>query len=193
MPLQWLPGEPDNADNSEDCIAYVDGCVADINCTELLPFVCYKKSTAMSKPICDTDDEGEPGPRDRCYKLHHEHRTWTQANQICVAEGGQLATIRSREEASYLRIAYLGLVTSDIAFNVIFIGFLDWSGRGDWRTIQGQSLENAGFDDWDSRHLDCSDAGKTCGALQLTNVKLISHWCEHTAPFLCAFPQNSTP
>ncbi|KAI8435532.1 hypothetical protein MSG28_003828 [Choristoneura fumiferana] len=44
MPVTWAPGEPDNADNSEDCLLMLpNGTLADVNCSDVYPYVCYRK------------------------------------------------------------------------------------------------------------------------------------------------------
>lgn len=59
MALQWLAGEPNNDGDVENCIAYVGVKIADVNCSELLPFVCHKKSTPdMSIMPCGIVDKG---------------------------------------------------------------------------------------------------------------------------------------
>lgn len=46
MPIDWMPTEPDNKNNDEDCILFVaNGTIADVSCNELHPYMCYKKKT----------------------------------------------------------------------------------------------------------------------------------------------------
>ncbi|KOB78578.1 Lectin 1 putative immunolectin, partial [Operophtera brumata] len=48
MSIQWAPGQPDNFENSESCLVMLpgnNGTVGDVKCTDVFPFVCYKKRT----------------------------------------------------------------------------------------------------------------------------------------------------
>lgn len=57
-----MPTEPDSKNNDEDCILFVaNGTIADVNCNELHPYMCYKKKTkSMILNGCGTVDKGEP-------------------------------------------------------------------------------------------------------------------------------------
>lgn len=59
----WAPGEPDNCDNSENClemiiIGYHNGLMADKPCDKTLPYVCYKKGANLTITECGTADPG---------------------------------------------------------------------------------------------------------------------------------------
>ncbi|XP_069358515.1 macrophage mannose receptor 1-like isoform X2 [Maniola hyperantus] len=187
MRVQWMPGEPDNADSNEDCVAYVDGKVADVNCSELLPFVCYKKKTEnMSVMPCGTIDRGyEFSARTgSCYKLHKTPQAWAQAFKVCSAEGGYLAIINSSDEASALKNIYSRRYPNASRSDVTYIGLISWSKDLVWRTVHGQTLEEAGYADWEKGQPDNSSPGQRCGGM-FTNAKLDDYWCDRVAKFLC--------
>ena len=60
MPIDWMPMEPDNKNNDEDCVLYVaNGTIADINCNDVHPYICYKKRTKFTSITgCGTIDKG---------------------------------------------------------------------------------------------------------------------------------------
>ncbi|XP_069358516.1 hemolymph lipopolysaccharide-binding protein-like isoform X3 [Maniola hyperantus] len=187
MRVQWMPGEPDNADSNEDCVAYVDGKVADVNCSELLPFVCYKKKTEnMSVMPCGTIDRGyEFSARTgSCYKLHKTPQAWAQAFKVCSAEGGYLAIINSSDEASALKNIYSRRYPNASRSDVTYIGLISWSKDLVWRTVHGQVLEEVGYADWEKGQPDTADPGEHCGAMS-PNAKLADLWCGRFAKFLC--------
>nr|XP_034830465.1 uncharacterized protein LOC117987550 isoform X1 [Maniola hyperantus] len=102
IPHTWAEGEPDNLDNAESCMMMLDsGELADVNCSETLPYLCYKKTTRTALGDCGTVDseyklESRTGS---CYKFHKTPRTWSRAYMACAAEGAHLAIINSDTEA----------------------------------------------------------------------------------------------
>ncbi|XP_045771390.1 C-type mannose receptor 2-like [Maniola jurtina] len=187
MPVQWLPGEPDNAGNNEECIAYVHGRVADVNCSEVLPFVCYKKSTEnMSVMPCGTTDRAYEfsAKTGSCYKLHKTPLIWAQAFKVCSAEGGYLAIINSRDEASVIKDINSRHNPTGSKFEVTYIGLVDWSKDRVWRTVHGQLLEEVGYAEWGIGQPDNASPGEHCGGM-FPNAKLDDYWCDRVAKFLC--------
>ncbi|KOB65868.1 C-type lectin 21 [Operophtera brumata] len=50
LPLEWVPGEPDNYLNSESCLVMLtqsNGTVGDLMCSDVFPYVCYKKKSTL--------------------------------------------------------------------------------------------------------------------------------------------------
>ncbi|XP_034830760.1 macrophage mannose receptor 1-like [Maniola hyperantus] len=187
MPVQWMAGEPDNAGNNEDCIGYLDGRLADVNCSEVLPFVCYKKRTEdMSVMPCGTTDrEYEFVARTgSCYKFHDRELIWSEAFKVCSAEGGYLAIINSNEEAAVFREMYREHYPNASQYFVTAVGFHDWDKNGIWRTVHGQTLEEAGYAGWPKGQPDNASPGEYCGAL-FPEGMLDDYWCDRTAKFLC--------
>ncbi|CAG9786437.1 unnamed protein product [Diatraea saccharalis] len=152
LPLEWAPYEPDNFNDSENCIVMLkNGTIADVPCTETYSYICYKKKEPyMTLNECGTTD-GEYTLDVRtgsCYKLHRAGRTWQRANMICMAEGGHLAIINSKTEAQVVRDLLAkhpdeNLIAQDK--NVFSMGFHDWGDTGAWFTVHGQTLEEAGY------------------------------------------------
>lgn len=195
MPIDWMPMEPDNKNNDEECILYVaNGTIADISCNDVHPYICYKQRTKfMSLTGCGTIDKEyvlEPATGS-CYKFHRVARNWTRAYMTCAAEGGHLAIINSDSEANVLKGIFAKNPQDSLRSNlesimkeIIHIGFHDWSERGVWTTIHGQSLVEAGFDLWSEGQPDDAPPGEYCGGM-FRNGRLDDVWCHKRGPFIC--------
>ncbi|KOB74509.1 C-type lectin 21, partial [Operophtera brumata] len=144
LPINWRSGEPDNFENSESCLVMLtpsNGTMKDVKCTDIFPFVCYKKKTQkLVVTGCGTHDteynlEKRTGS---CYKFHRRGLSWSQAYRTCMAEGAHLAVINSELESVALKDLY-----ASHPDNVIFskypqfagIGVLDSRDGGSWMTI----------------------------------------------------------
>ncbi|KOB65867.1 C-type lectin 21, partial [Operophtera brumata] len=123
LPLEWAPGQPDNYLNSESCLVMLtqsNGTVGDVMCSDVFPYVCYKKKTTL---------------------FHRRGLPWSRAFMTCAAEGAHLTIINSAGESQVLKEIY-----AKNPDNLIFskdpgtaaIGFHDWGERGSWMTIHGK-------------------------------------------------------
>ncbi|XP_064071965.1 macrophage mannose receptor 1-like isoform X2 [Vanessa tameamea] len=189
MPVKWAPGEPDNFNNREDCIVLTNGTIADVNCSEIFPYICFKKNTKdIIMTTCGTVDkeyklESLTG---NCYKFHQIGKPWKRAFMTCAAEGSYLAVINSPQEALLLKNIYdanHSKIRPGTSKDVINIGMHDWNEHGVWRTIHGLTIEEAGYADWAQGQPDNS-SGQFCGAM-FRNSKLDDFWCHASAPFIC--------
>ncbi|XP_023951360.2 C-type lectin domain family 10 member A [Bicyclus anynana] len=193
MSLQWMSGQPDNFGNSEDCIVYSRGEIADVNCSEVFPFVCYKNSIDNTSVMpCGTIDKKYEFVADTgsCYKFHSNHVTWAEAYKFCAAEGAYLAVINNKEEANRLAELHKKHYPQSTEQYVTLIGVHDAYKDGIWRTIQGQTLEVAGYAEWERGQPDNAGAGKACGAM-FPNGKLDDFWCNQDTKFLCEKDPNN--
>lgn len=66
LPISWLDGQPNNYMNSESCLAMKtasNGTMADVTCTDVFPFICYKKKTqenmVVEQNVCGGADRGK--------------------------------------------------------------------------------------------------------------------------------------
>ncbi|XP_068632226.1 C-type mannose receptor 2-like [Battus philenor] len=192
IPHMWAAGQPDNHLDQENCISMLpDETISDVDCNKPLPYICYKKdSSAMVVNNCGTiDNEYTLDSRTgSCYKFHTLPRTWSRAYMTCAAEGGHLVVINSDTEAQVVKelfakyppIKILGNVWKDMAY----IGFHDWNEHGEWLTIHGETLKEAGYDKFQPGEPNNSTTGEFCGGLYRTG-KLDDIWCENKYAFIC--------
>jgi hypothetical protein len=71
------------------------------------------------------------------YKIHSEPKTWHEARQICVQEGGHLAIINSEEESKVLQSIFAPVAT-ELKGVWVFIGFHDLYIEGQYLTVFGK-------------------------------------------------------
>ncbi|KAJ8709526.1 hypothetical protein PYW08_009530 [Mythimna loreyi] len=193
IPVVWLEDEPDNRDNRESCITFTkNGEVADRPCEDTRPYICYRpEDPLVTVNECGTaDSEYRLDTRtNKCYKFHIQGRNFTRASFACSAEGGHLAIINSDTEATVLQDVFARVDKSKIMGvnemwkDLAFIGIHDWGERGEWRTIHGQTLLEAGYSKWYSGEPTLY-AEEYCGALW-RNRLLYDAGCTTRLPFIC--------
>ncbi|KAJ8676063.1 hypothetical protein QAD02_011849 [Eretmocerus hayati] len=139
-------------------------------------------------------------PEDYCYilgigiyKLHEDLAVWNDARHICNDEGGRLAIINSKEEAEALKEMY---TDSDLMYELgrpsqdVLLGFHDIYNEGEFVTILGQTMEEAGFDEWSQvggkqpKNNDGWDNVQNCGAMAVDG-KLDDVACGSEYGFIC--------
>ncbi|CAH0597887.1 unnamed protein product [Chrysodeixis includens] len=192
IPTNWAEREPDNPGNKESCITINHhGDLADRSCKETRPYICYRSYTLEKKANeCGTvDSEYRLDPRTKkCYKFHTEPRTFSRANFACYAEGGHLVIINSETEATVIRelfAKYPAFKMSGIFWkDVAFVGFSNWGEQGEFRTIHGQTLWEAGYANFSPGEPNNSTTGEECGAIYRTSL-LIDLWCNNVYAFIC--------
>ncbi|XP_045771387.1 macrophage mannose receptor 1-like isoform X1 [Maniola jurtina] len=191
IPHTWAEGEPDNLNNEESCMMMLDsGELADVNCSETLPYLCYRKTTRTALGDCGTVDseyklESRTGS---CYKFHKVPRTWSRAYMACAAEGGHLAIINSDTEAQVIKEIFAkhpgGSMRGNFWKEVAFVGFHDWGEHGEYLTIEGQTLEEAGYAKFSGGEPNNATTGEYCGAVYRSGL-LDDLWCENAYAFIC--------
>lgn len=98
----WRPGQPDNWQGNEHC-GQLDGngMWNDEGCTVKRFYVC-KRENPNPPVVCD-EANGWQQFQSSCYKLRSELRkSWVSARSDCVLEGGDLVSITSAEEETYI-------------------------------------------------------------------------------------------
>nr|QWY13116.1 IML19 [Mythimna separata] len=191
IPRTWAPNEPDNKDNKERCLTLNSiGQLADVWCNETRPFVCYRAEySRLNINECGTIDPEYHLDRrtHKCYKFHKHPKVFGQAALACSAEGGHLAIINSATEATVLKELFAKYPDSSLVGmqwkNVALIGFHDWSDHTEWRTIQGQTLTEAGYDKFGPKNPD-NLGGQYCGAI-FRSGDLDDMSCDHVLAFIC--------
>ncbi|XP_059062351.1 secretory phospholipase A2 receptor-like [Achroia grisella] len=195
--LLWAQGSPDNLNGTEHCVVMTrEGLFDDKQCSDIFPFVCkIMGSNIKYNENCDNyDSEYINGGNGKCYKYHVEPLSWHDAYMVCKAEEGNLAIINSASEATLIN-SYLGQHLNSIAPdpNILHIGFSDLMFPYQYRTIKGQTLEDAGYSSWNPEKEGSSFTNtKRCGAISRTGFLQVT-WCDRPAMFLCEKNINSTP
>ncbi|RVE52735.1 hypothetical protein evm_002608 [Chilo suppressalis] len=191
IPHTWTNDEPDNYQDKENCLILLpDGNMGDAKCSDTFPYFCYKKKTPTVITSCGTIDpdytlDARTG---KCYKFHRVPRTWSRAYMNCMAEGAHLAIINSDTEATVLKEIFGknpgGSMLGNFWKDVAFMGFHDWTEHGDWRTIEGQTLKEAGYDKFSPGEPNNSTTGEFCGAIYRSAL-FDDLWCENRYAFIC--------
>ncbi|KAG6442319.1 C-type mannose receptor 2 [Manduca sexta] len=167
---------PEDYSGTSSCMRLLPevGLVAG-SCTDALPYICYKKKTKeLVITECGTIDTGYrlDNRIGHCYKYHRYSQPWAGAYLTCAAEGGHLAIINSAAEAQVIR-ELIASVPNEAIFGGskggTALGYDDWNEKGIWRTIHGQTLVEAGYEDWSPGQPDNSLAsgseGQHCGRI----------------------------
>ncbi|CAH2038128.1 unnamed protein product, partial [Iphiclides podalirius] len=188
IPHTWADGEPNNYKDQESCIAmFLDGSIADVDCHQPLPYICYKEKSKMLVSDCGTTDKeyayAETGS---CYKFHELQRTWSRASMVCAAEGGHLVVINSDREAQVVKDIF-----AKRPGELAFVGVYDWNEHGEWLTIHGQTLAEAGYDKFaPGEPNNASSSGEFCAGVFRTAL-FNDVPCEYKYSFICEKGPNS--
>ncbi|XP_063381774.1 hemolymph lipopolysaccharide-binding protein-like [Cydia fagiglandana] len=189
--LGWAAGEPNNANNAEDCLAMNEvGALEDVSCSRLLPYFCRKESTNKCrvthvKSLCNNYGYKWESHTGSCYKFHGAAKTWRLALATCHSEGGHLAIINNEIESKLLKKIYKENVKNIEGAKEsrhALIGFRRWD-DGEWATIHGESLINAGFSQWSPSEPNNS-GGEKCGSIH-DNGLLNDAPCDEPFAFIC--------
>ncbi|TSL34563.1 Macrophage mannose receptor 1 [Bagarius yarrelli] len=146
----WNQNEPNFANNDENCVTIYKsmGFWNDINCGVQLPSICKRSVnfvTSTSAPTtapkggCSSDWTAFQG---KCYKFvdkeSSEDKSWYDARQYCIYQGGNLVSILSNAEQAFLTTKMLS------ARDDMWIGFNDvnWEMRFLWTDGKGVQYTN---------------------------------------------------
>ncbi|XP_013180715.1 PREDICTED: macrophage mannose receptor 1-like [Papilio xuthus] len=186
----WAPGEPNNYNDEEDCVVMrKDGMLNDVKCANKLPFICKKTKIEVDRkwneecnsPYLDYKYNEDLG---RCYKFHLYPRNWKDAVEACDAEQGYLAIINSELEAEHLvnitANAPKDKVKGTFVRGAVHLGFIYDKTIDDWKTVMGETLEQAGYAAWGNNQPD-GGGNECCGSMfyngQLNDVSCEAHRC----------------
>nr|AQY54443.1 immulectin 7 [Hepialus xiaojinensis] len=190
--LHWESGEPNNYKNNENCVTLnYNGRLSDTDCNDVHPFVCKKVARNISwNNECYTYDQEYKldSSLSTCYKLHTQPKNWTSAYDVCESEGGHLAIINSVEEKNFL-VKLLGehppaRIQGNFNKDMTFLGFHDLFVSREFRTITGETLQEAGYNEFAGNQPDNVSPGEHCGAM-FRNGQLDDLWCDRPYLFIC--------
>ncbi|XP_072859192.2 macrophage mannose receptor 1 [Pogona vitticeps] len=119
--LNWAPGSP-SPEPGKTCGIFNTGRGAkweSRECNKKLGYICKKGNATLNSFIIPSESnvpikcpEGWISYAGRCYKIHRETALWNDALTLCRKEGGDLASIHSVEEYSFI-ISQLGYRPND--------------------------------------------------------------------------------
>ncbi|CAH0724776.1 unnamed protein product, partial [Brenthis ino] len=191
LELLWAEGRPNNVNDTEHCVVMTrEGLFDDRPCSDIYPFVCkiFGNETKYNE-ACDNFDAGYVAHQaisSKCYKFHAEPLSWYDAYLACKLEEGRLAIINSAKEANII-VGFLGehLNSNAPDHNILYLGFSDLMFPYQYRTIEGQTLDDAGYASWSPTKEDNKATKvKRCGAISRTGFLQMT-FCERPAMFLC--------
>ncbi|XP_068993865.1 macrophage mannose receptor 1-like [Neodiprion pinetum] len=166
----WHESQPNDIDNTQNCGGvHYGGTFNDLRCEDLYEFICelpdvdendaIKNSPSLhfaapcllrGEPVTERDDYTYfPGVGG--YKFHHVNKTWFDARLVCEEEGGHLVIVNSADEAQAIISVFKRAKKIHGFRDVAFCGFHDLFREGEYLTIHGQSLEQAGYAIWNKR------------------------------------------
>ncbi|KAI4893218.1 hypothetical protein NFI96_010660 [Prochilodus magdalenae] len=108
----WNQNEPNFANNDENCVTIYKsmGFWNDINCGVPLPSVCKRSIDFVTSTVAPTTaPKGGCAPewisfQGKCYKFVEKgsEKSWHDARQYCISQGGNLVSIRNQAEQAFL-------------------------------------------------------------------------------------------
>ncbi|GBP56423.1 Hemolymph lipopolysaccharide-binding protein [Eumeta japonica] len=185
----WVSGEPNNYKN-EDCVAQQRGLICDLWCSRLYSFICKKLLPSRYNSVCRTHDLAYVPNSDNssCYKIHIQPKTWPQAYATCKAEESRLAIVNSHHEADFLVQLMNNIPHEQIRVPYynghLSIGFHDLFEEGEYLTIQGETLEQANYNEWQGGQPNDAGGNEDCGSIS-RDGKLNDINCETVTLFIC--------
>ncbi|XP_076677817.1 hemolymph lipopolysaccharide-binding protein-like [Andrena cerasifolii] len=113
------------------------------------------------------------------HKLHTNSMNWNQARKTCMTEGGTLAIINSAEEEKML----LNWMQRENVY-LTWLGVHDLFEEGDWVTLTGETLEEAGYNVWEKNEPNNELNNENCGIL-VNEGGMNDIPCDRMLPFFC--------
>ncbi|XP_066303955.1 uncharacterized protein [Branchiostoma lanceolatum] len=145
----WGPGEPNDA-SGEDCAELgLTGLWNDNDCSGSSMFICQLECAIAGYVLHNGV----------CYKAFAESKTYNEAQQTCVADGGMLAMPKDSDINTFIRDLGQG--------GGHWIGLTDANNEGQWEFADGQTLASSGYSNWgpdepnDASGEDCAELGLT--------------------------------
>lgn len=169
-------GEP-NGGTAQDCamVSQADGAWSDESCSD-------KNVTVCEGPQSTTCPTGWTIMGSRCIKAYTSTSTWANAEAVCVAQGGHLASIASSAESTIV----LGQTASS---NLYWLGYSDSATEGTFVAQDGSALS---YTNWASE--PDGGATTTCATLTSSDGKWTDDACGGSKNYVCEGPvTNACP
>ncbi|GBP30797.1 C-type mannose receptor 2 [Eumeta japonica] len=148
IPLQkpdhtWSDGQPKvlNRNKEAACIAIEKtGQLTIINCSAILPFLCFKQYKRLEAADCGS----APGyeyevSADKCYRVYVTPKKWSDALAACAADRGQLAVVSGEAEADVVEGYFKNKDVYDLWGDTLLVGVHSLYEKAEWLTVHGQS------------------------------------------------------
>ncbi|CAJ1070748.1 macrophage mannose receptor 1 [Xyrichtys novacula] len=195
----WAPGQPDNyGDSGEHCgqiLGASFGQWNDENCNVKRKYIC-KHVNANPGPQCDLNN-GWRQYGSNCYKLNAETRkSWSDARDDCVMQGGDLVSITSAGEEQYvtgrLDPSWVDLWIGFSTLKCNKIGCQVEAGGTQWTW---SDATQAGYTFWATGQPTVDGQAGSCAAKIKDETdqfgKWRSHMCRYERPYMCKRPLNT--
>ncbi|XP_062382778.1 C-type mannose receptor 2-like [Sardina pilchardus] len=135
----WYAGEPNNL-GGQHCLHMHKGKWDDYGCQHSHPSVCSSVcSTKVSFPQCmRTCPVGWSEFGSRCFQFVYTGRAWDESERNCMAMGGHLASVHSRDELLFIK-NLIQRVSSNVQRT--WIGGTDAAQEGVWFWSDGSRFD----------------------------------------------------
>ncbi|XP_071951100.1 macrophage mannose receptor 1-like [Antedon mediterranea] len=191
--LPWAIGQPNNDDHTENCVEMIydknTNGWADNDCSVKRNWICKMKRgnglkttlpsvTGIVSPECGEGWVSFPG-NNQCYKFYDDskRKSWSEAEQVCIREASDLASIHSPEEMNFIRSMAAKLPTFEI-----WTGMRDYQGELGYQNSDG-SVTN--YFRWDANQPNNNRGNDRCILMSASEGKMAHESCSETRAFAC--------
>ncbi|XP_028447514.1 galactose-specific lectin nattectin isoform X2 [Perca flavescens] len=116
----------------------------------------------------------------RCFSFNFQGKSWTDAENFCKSDGGNLASVHSEEEQLFLR-DFIKKVTGEAKW--AWIGGFDSVQEGLWMWSDGSIFD---YKSWASGQPDNADGIEHCLHMNFQGDNWNDTPCSRLLPFLCS-------
>ncbi|KFO21624.1 Macrophage mannose receptor 1 [Fukomys damarensis] len=202
--VQFTHWNADMPGRKAGCVAMKTGIAGGLwdvlKCDQRAKFVCKHWAEGVTRPPEPTttpepkcpEDWGTTSKTSSCFKLFakakHEKKTWFESRDFCRALGGELATIKSKEEQQTI----WRLITSTVSYHEMFWLGLTYGGTSEgftWTDGSPVSYEN-----WAYGEPNNYNNVEYCGEMKGDpNMFWNDINCEHLNNWICQIQKGKTP
>ncbi|XP_042352885.1 macrophage mannose receptor 1-like isoform X2 [Plectropomus leopardus] len=157
-------------------------------CSKKLGYICYsKESEVLPTQAVETGFCSRPWIpyNGHCFHLNRTQKTWSDAQQECRNEGGDLVSIHNVEEQSFV-VSQLGYTSTD----ELWIGLNDRKTEGLFEWIDHSTVS---FTSWEFGKPAVFTDVKDCVLIKGENGNWADHICEEKHGYICMKMSASNP
>ncbi|XP_076828848.1 macrophage mannose receptor 1-like isoform X2 [Brachyhypopomus gauderio] len=187
--LKWLSGQPSSQPGHNCAVANNDYGTdwSTAICSEKHGYICQKGlPTPTIPPVVDKGFCQSPWIpySGHCYLLNREKTTWVEARDACLREGGDLLSILSVEEQSFV-ISRLGYFNTD----ELWLGFSDLTSP---MLFEWSDHSSVPFTWWEESEPSPADE-EDCVVMRGEEGKWANEICQRQCGYICKKKTNSNP